>query len=208
MPKLFVYSLRSLWQRRRTTLAAAFGIALVVFVLSALPHAVAGHAADDVQRGQRRSGDGDAARHVDGARVTHGSCGGRARGGGARGQAQRGGSGHGHGGDRRARPASRRQGQEADRHGPGARGERQRVRAAAGGAHHRGAQLTPGTDEALVGKDRAVATTACAGRRVRLAIPRSVRWSACSTGGTAHESEMWTDLECPSAVHSASRSPP
>src|SRR6187399_1435510 len=35
MPMLMTYSLRSLWQRRRTTLATTLGIAMVVFVLCA-----------------------------------------------------------------------------------------------------------------------------------------------------------------------------
>ncbi len=196
MPKLYVYSLRSLWQRRRTTLAAAFGIALVVFVLSASRMLSLG-----MRQTMANSGNADQALVMEhdtwaehGSRLDHSALARLAAAPGvkrnATGQAMLTGETVGH--------ILLRDGRDEKRIGTvQLRGVSDNVLELRPEARIvAGRMLTPGTGEAVIGQailGRYDGLTL--GGDVRLSSKRSVKVVGLfTTGGTAHESEVWTDL--------------
>jgi putative ABC transport system permease protein len=196
VPKLFVYSLRSLWQRRRTSLAAAFGIALVVFVLSASRMLSLG-----MRQTMASSGNLDQAlvmqhdtwaEHA--SRMDHSALGRVAAAPGvkrnATGQAMLTGEAVGHILLRDARDKTRIGTVQVRGVSDNVLELRPEARITSG------RMLTPGTAEAVIGQGivgRYDGLTL--GGQVRLASKRSVQVVGLfATGGTAHESELWTDL--------------
>jgi putative ABC transport system permease protein len=205
VPKLFVYSLRSLWQRRQTTLAAAFGIALVVFVLSASRMLSLG-----MRETMASSGNVDQALVMQhdtwaehGSRIDHSAFGRVAAAPGVRrntaGVAMLTGETVSH--------VLLRDGRDKNRIGTvQVRGVSDNVLELRPEARIiAGRMLTPGTGEAVIGKAIAGRYDGLAlGGDVRLASKRSVKVVGLfATGGTAHESEVWTDLHIAQSAFSA-----
>jgi putative ABC transport system permease protein len=197
MPQLWTYSVRSVWQRRATTLASVLGIALVVFVLCASRMLARG-----MRQTMASSGKADKALVMEhdswaeqGSRIDHSVLGRVAAAPGvardAKGQALVMGETVSHLLLRSTRDRTRIGTIQVRGIDDNVLALRPEVRLVAG------RMPKPGTDEAAAGKGVVGLYEGLAlGGQCPLGRKRSAKIvGVFETGGTAHESELWADLE-------------
>jgi putative ABC transport system permease protein len=197
MPKLWTYSVRSVWQRRATSLASVLGIALVVFVLCASRMLARG-----MRQTMASSGKADKALVMEhdswaeqGSRIDHAVLGRVAAAPGvardAKGQALVMGETVSHLLLRSTRDRTRIGTIQVRGIDDNVLALRPEVRLVAG------RMPKPGTDEAAAGKGVVGLYQGLAlGAECPLGRKRSAKIvGVFETGGTAHESELWADLE-------------
>lgn len=196
MPKLWIYSVRSLWQRRTTSLASVLGIAMVVFVLCASRMLAHG-----IRQTMASSGRADKALVMEhdswaeqGSRIDQSVLGRVAAAPGvardAEGQALVMGEAVSNMLIRGTRDETRIGTIQVRGVTDNVLALRPEVRLLAG------RMLTPGTDEAIVGKGLVgLYRGLTLGAECPLGRKRSAKIvGVFETGGTAHESEVWADL--------------